>query len=301
MKKFILISTAIIFMWAGSAIAQPPCGLWIAGPGTYQQTVDSDFGFRTSNTDAKMVIGGVCGSGGGMPWTYKSHTVPDTCDEHTMTGVRAVATMNGTPGFIETYPDANSPASASAANYYILYHHIRAESTTPSTIGTMQFYDFRGFCPTCPFPTRYTADTTKYELKISPMYASYASSSSPPIGCNVDMTSHPTGAPAGMHWELVMEGEITDGNNGSNVPITQYGTVQYLCQGWATFPPAFIATGARVTGQIQQMRVEVDLPLRSDLDGNGVVGLPDFNILKSEYFGTPACGCGNYWPGQSMP
>jgi hypothetical protein len=250
-----------------------------------------------------MKMQGLCGAGGAMPWTYKLKVVPDTCDEHTITGVRAVQALGGNPGFIETYPDVNSPSGAAAANYYILHHNMRAESAAPSSIGTVKFYDFRGFCPTCPLPNQYTADVIKYDLRISPMYASYSSSSSPSPGCNVDMASFPQAAPAGMHWELIMEGETTSGNNASTGPISinNYGTVKLWTQGWATFPPAFISAGVQVNGYTQQMRVEVDMPLRSDLDGDGVVGLLDFNIFKSEYFQSDACGCANYWPGISHP
>jgi hypothetical protein len=283
--------------------------LWIAGPGTYAQTVDTDFGFRTSNPAATMKYKGLCGSGFAMPWTFKSSVVPDTCDEHTQLGVRAVASMGGNPGWIEVYPDPLSPTVnvllQPSANYYILQQAQRAESTVPSTIGTMKFYDFRGFCPTCPAPYSYTADVIKYDLSIEPMWCpgSYVSTSGTGSNCQVDMTSHPTGNACGMHWELIKEGQITSGTNGTTpAVISNYATVKFWCQGWGDIPNLVPGpNGFQVNGTITQMRVEIDQPLRSDLDGDGTVTLNDFGIFKSEFFGVDACGCANYWPGQSMP
>jgi hypothetical protein len=217
--------------------------------------------------------------------------------------------MNGSPGWIEQYPDPLSPAQIYTdpiRNYYVLQHNVRAESSVPSTIGTIKFYDFRGFCPTCPLPNLYTADVTKFELKIAPMFCpgSYASSSGAATNCVVDMTSHPTGNACSMHWEMVKEGQIVSGNNASTGPIaiTQYATVKLWTQGWGDIPNLVPgAYGFKVNGFMQQMRIEVDKPLRSDLDGDGTVTLADFNIMKSEFFGTDQCGCANYWPGISMP
>lgn len=299
-------------MWAGYALAQPNCGLWIAGQGTYAQTVDTDFGWRTSNPSAVMKYQGLCGSGFAMPWTYKSSVVPDTCDEHTMTGVRAVPSMAGSPGFIEQYPDPLSPAAQtygdSIRNYYILHNHQRAESTSPSTIGTMKFYDFRGFCPTCPLPPMYTAEVNRFDLKISPMWCpgTYTSTSGAGTSCAVDMTSHPNGGPpCSMHWELIKTGEIVagyDANIPGPIPITTYATVTFWTAGWGDIPNLSPGPwGFGITGTMQQMRVEIDHPLQGDIDVDGSVTLSDFNIWKTNLFGTDQCGCANYWPGQSMP
>jgi hypothetical protein len=214
--------------------------------------------------------------------------------------------MFGNPGWIEQYPDPLIAAVSgnTVNNYYVLQHNIRAESSTPSTIGTLQFYDFRGFCPTCPLPTLYTVDINRYDLKIAPMFfpGSYTSTSGAGTDCNVDMTSHPnTGAnAAAMHWELLQTGEIT------NPAPANYTTGTIWTQGWGDIPNLVpIAPGGipsfQVQGVMQQMRIEVDQPVRGDLNQDGVVTFADFSLFAGDWAKADLCGCGNYWPGQQMP
>ncbi len=322
MKKLSTLLIAICLLWAGNAFADgPACSVYLVGPGTYTQTLTSDFKFvapYSMDHQGKCISFDNYGPTGPtnpngcatIPWTVSN--TAGACDQNADLWPFELVAYTG---YMSNMDGTGNLIQVSDVTCLLAEQAQRAEDAA-NGLGTIEFSDWPAWTAATPGNSaycmdRYTAKIIKTEATMKFHFSVYngyvGSAPSDYNGCNVDTTASPTGTapPYAVPWQMSADAIIThkDPAQTGVVAMTDTDvTVRMLIDGVQTNvfmgnsgPPLY---QAEPSGLITRTRMEIDRPVQGDLNSDGIVSGLDFIIFKANWGASAACACSSpvmYW------